>query len=75
MLPSSDGVRYSEVDRVSSTPEGEDVTQAKQHHAERIDPFRALGTVAERTHDDDEDKGDVQLPADASVHTDDPEHS
>ena len=75
VLPASDGMRHSEVHRVASTPERKDVTKTKQHHAERVNPLRTLRTVAERTHDDDEDKGDVQLPADASVYTDGTEHS
>lgn len=61
MLPPTEGMWYSKVHCVTSTPERDNVTETEEHHAERVDPFRALGTITERTHDDDEDKRDVQL--------------
>lgn len=54
-------MRHCEVDSVASAPKGNNVTQPKHHHRDRVRPLRSLWSVSEGANQDDENDADVEL--------------
>lgn len=63
-MPSSESVRYSKVNSEGRTPKGNAVTYTEENNRERIRPFGSLRSVTERTNQDDEENGDVDVEDD-----------
>ena len=54
-------MRHCEIDGVACAPKGDDVTQSKQNHRDRVRPFRSLWAVSERANEDNENDTNVEL--------------
>lgn len=55
---------HGEIDRIARTIQRDHITEPEKDHRDHVGPFRALWTVTERTDDDDEEQGDVELEED-----------
>lgn len=54
-------MRDGEVDSIARTIERDDVTEPEEDHGDRVRPFRTLRPITERTDDDHEQQGDIEL--------------
>lgn len=54
-------MRDSEVDSIPRTIKRDDVTEPEKDHGDRVRPFRTLRPITERTDDDHEEQGDIEL--------------